>query len=286
MIISKEPIRLKSTQLKMLKSGWGSSSIENSEVFDISYSSDNLKVNGFLAHPVDTNKKYPCIIWCRGGIGNSGAIDSFTARGLFGQLASWGYVVFSTQYKGNAGSEGTDEFRGSDVNDILNLVDLANEFSFADTSNWGIEGWSRGGMMTYLTLTKTDLFKCAIITGGIADVSCESKQNNYLKNLYEKSILSDSVKPFEEICNSRSIIKFPEKLSKSTPILLLHGANDDRVSPNDSLIMGQNFHKLGIPFQLKIYNEGDHFLKNFKTDVDKERKTWFHKYLKNNSEEI
>lgn len=39
-------------------------------------------------------------------------------------------------------SEGKDEIGGSDVNDILNLILLANEFGFADTHKWGIEGWS------------------------------------------------------------------------------------------------------------------------------------------------
>jgi len=121
-------------------------------VESITYISDGLKVKGYVAYPADTSKKYPCVIWNRGGISEKGVIDSYTARGLFGQIASWGYVVFASQYRGNAGGEGTDEFGGDDVNDVLNLIPLANGLEFADTEKWGIEGWSRGGLQKTIIL--------------------------------------------------------------------------------------------------------------------------------------
>ena len=154
LIIERNKIELNASQDSMINSGWGEGIIKNTIVEKITYLSDGLKVKGYVAYPKDTSKKYPRIIWNRGGIGNRGLIDSFTARGLFGQLASWGYVVFASQYRGNDGGEGKDEFGGNDLNDVLNLTSLAKEFEFADDNRWGIEGWSRGGMMTYLALTK------------------------------------------------------------------------------------------------------------------------------------
>ena len=67
-------------------------------------------------------------------------------------------------------SEGKDEIGGNDVNDILNIISLADEFDFADKTKWGIEGWSRGGMMTYLTLLKNPNFRCAVLVGAISDL--------------------------------------------------------------------------------------------------------------------
>ena len=125
-IIERHGIHLSETHSKMIISGWGKEAYENSIVERITYLSEGLKVKGYIAYPKDTTKKYPCIIWCRGGIGNNGAIDTFTARGIFGQLASWGYCVFASQYRGNAGGEGYDEVGGNDVNDILNLIPLAD----------------------------------------------------------------------------------------------------------------------------------------------------------------
>ena len=143
-IIERKEIELSAIQNKMIKSGWGEETLKNTIVEKITYDSDSLKVKGYLARPKDDTGKYPCVIWCRGGIGNAGAIDSFNAKGIFGQIASWGYIVFASQYRGNDGGEGQDEFGGDDVNDVLNLIPLADEIENADKSKWGIEGWSRG----------------------------------------------------------------------------------------------------------------------------------------------
>ncbi len=157
-IINREEIKLNDSQVKMVISGWGREAYDNSRVEKITYLSDGLKVKGYLAYPLNRKKeKFPCIIWNRGGFKEKGAIDKFTAKGIFGQLASWGYVVLATQYRGNAGGEGEEYFGGDDVNDILNLIPLANEVAAADTNQWGIEGWSRGGMMTLLTLMKNPI---------------------------------------------------------------------------------------------------------------------------------
>ena len=222
LIQERNGIKLKDIQLKMLASSWGKDSIDKTVVENITYLSDGLKIKGYIAYPADTKKKYPCVIWNRGGIGERGVIDSFTERGLFGQIANWGYVVFASQYRGNAGGEGKDEFGGDDVNDVLNLIPLADEFKFADKEIWGIEGWSRGGMMTYLTLTKTKTFKCAIVTGGIANLRCNSDESKFMRRLYEVTLGTYSEDEFNSKCESRSIINFADELSKTTPLLILH----------------------------------------------------------------
>ena len=278
-IIDREEIVLSATHQKMARSGWGNECIDNAVVERITYLSDNLKVKGYIAHPKNTSKNYPCIIWCRGGYGNAGAIDVFNARGIFGQLASWGYVVFASQYRGNAGSEGKDEFGGSDLNDILNLIPLAEEIECADKNKWGIEGWSRGGMMTYLTLTKTDIFKCAVVSGGISDLRCNARESKFMKYLYESS-LGKEENELDMNCRERSIINFPEKLSKTTPMLLLHGTADERVLPHDSLDLSYKLIENKIPFRLVMLEGGDHFLKSHKKEVDQMRKEWFEKYLR------
>lgn len=282
LIIDRKRVELNSTQIKMAESGWGVDAIRNSTVEKITYMSEGLKIKGFVAYPNDNNQKYPCIIWCRGGIGNSGIVDSFNARGMFGQLASWGYVVFASQYRGNDGGEGTDEFGGGDVDDVINMMPLAEEFPQANTELWGIEGWSRGGMMTYLALTKSSKFKAAVVTGGIADLRCNSSESRFMRKLYETSIGSYGSDEFNKKCHSRSIVNFPEKLPKETPLLLIHGTADNRVLPHDSLDLSTKLLEQKIPFRLLMLENGDHFLKNHRKEVDTNRKIWFEKYLKNN----
>ncbi|PID56235.1 MAG: hypothetical protein CR986_10420 [Ignavibacteriae bacterium] len=276
MIENKKNLNLTSIQKKILKSGWGNSAVENSVVEKMSYISDGLKVNGFCAYPKEPKEKYPCVIWCRGGFGNAGSLDDFYAQGILGQLASWGYVVFASQYRGNAGSEGTDKFGADDVNDVLNLIPLADELEFADTNSWGIEGWSRGGMMTYLALTKNHNFKVAITTGGISNLDCNLKESNFMKKL-----IKHTNKNFDEkFCLKRSIINQVENYSKATPTLLLHGLNDERVPPHHSIDLSYRFIEHKIEHRLILFENGDHFLREHKKEVDEQRKNWYKKYLK------
>jgi dipeptidyl aminopeptidase/acylaminoacyl peptidase len=264
----------------MILSGWGKNILNNSVVEKVTYLSDELKVKGYVAYPKDDSKKYPCVIWCRGGIGNAGAIDKFTARGIYGQLASWGYCVFASQYRGNDGGEGQDEFGGDDVKDVLNLIPLADEIPQANKNIWGIGGWSRGGMMTYLALTRTSIFKAAIVLGGVANLRCNADESKFMRRLYEHTIGKYGEDKFKIRCESRSIVNFPEKLSKDTPLLIIHGNSDERVLPHDSLDLSYKLVDLKIPFRLVMLEGGDHFLKSHRKEVDEMRKNWFKKYLK------
>lgn len=279
-IIEREKIELKETQEKMLISGWGKDAVESTTVESITYKSDGLNVKGYIAYPIDDSKKYPSVIWCRGGIGNRGAIDKYTARGIYGQLASWGYCVFASQYRGNAGGEGEDEFGGEDVNDVLNLIPLADEVPQADNKIWGIEGWSRGGMMTYLTLTRKDIFKAAVVLGGIANLRCNSDESRFMRRLYEVTMGKYGEDEFNKKCHSRSIVNFPDELPKSTPILIMHGTADNRVLPHDSIDLSYKLLDNEIPFRLVMLENGDHFMKSHRKEVDEMRKMWFKKYLK------
>lgn len=275
MILKRKLIVLTEIQKKMLKSGWGTSSIDNSVVEHISYISDGLKVHGYLAYPKVINGKYPCIIWCRGGFGNAGALNNFYAQGILGQLASWGYVVFETQYRGNVGGDGSDEFGGNDLNDVLNLIPLADQLEFVNSKVWGIEGWSRGGMMVYLTLTKNHNFQAAITTGGISNLQCTINESGFMRNLFNMKHLNWD----NNFCNSRTILNSVEKYSNSTPTLLIHGLNDDRVPPHHSLDLSYKFIENKIEHRLVLLKNGDHFLRNHKKEVDELRENWFRKYL-------
>jgi len=278
-IVERKIIELTAQRNKMIVSGWGIETLENSVVEQITYISDGLKVKGYLAYPIkkDENTKYPCIIWNRGGVGENGAIDPFTARGMFGQMAAWGYVVFAPMYRGNSGGEGAEDLGGKDVNDILNLIPLADDIPGADTTLWGIEGWSRGGMMTYIALTKNPVFKCAVLSGAISDLR-EYVEGGSKTGAFFREALGPV--EFEKILESRSIINFPQKLPKHTAMLIIHGGGDETVSPMQSINLSVKLLQLGVPHRLVILEEGNHFLTRHRREVDQMRKEWYKKYLK------
>ena len=275
-ITDRKKIELSSSQTSMVISGWGKDVYENSVVEKITYLSDGLKVKGYLAYPAENSGKLPCIIWNRGGMKESGAIDSFTARGIFGQMASWGYVVFASQYRGNAGGEGEEQMGGDDVNDILNLVPLAAEISQADETRWGIEGWSRGGMMTYLVLKKKNIFKCAVLAGAVSSLKMSAEDNPGIAKGYKKVI---GEKNFEQELLKRSALNFAGELP-SIPYLLMHGGADETVSPVQSIEMSKLLNARKIPYRLVIFEGGDHYLKTHRKEVDQLKRQWYDKYLK------
>ncbi len=276
-ILEREIIELNDTQNKMLISGWGKDVFENTVVEKITYLSDDLKIKGYLAYPKKyENKKFPCIIWNRGGYENKGAIDKFSARGMYGLIASWGYVVFASQYRGNAGSEGKEELGGNDVNDISNLIPLADELPFADKEKWGIEGWSRGGMMTYLTLMKNPNFKCAVLVGAISNFKHYVETSDNRNSIYKK-ILGE--KDFEKKLEERTIITQVDKLP-DIPYLLLHGKSDETIPVEQTIELAKKFDEQNLNYEMTLFEEGDHYLKKHRKEVDELRKDWFDKYLK------
>ena len=127
--------------------------LDKVDVRSITYLSDGLKVKGYLAAPKE-GTKLPCVIYNRGGNRSFGALNDEEAVRLLGRIASWGYVVAASEYRGNQGGEGREEFGGADVDDVLNLIPLLESTPQADASRIGMYGWSRGGMMTYEALTR------------------------------------------------------------------------------------------------------------------------------------
>ncbi|HZW38619.1 MAG TPA: prolyl oligopeptidase family serine peptidase [Ignavibacteriaceae bacterium] len=278
MIIDKKEVHLNNTQTKMLISGWSEDAFENSVVEKITYESDGLKVKGYAAYPKNlSNEKLPCIIWNRGGYHNKGAIDHFTAKGIYGQIASWGYFVFASQYRGNHGGEGQDMIGGDDVNDIINLKDAAKEYKNADTNIWGMEGWSRGGMMSLLVLMKNKDFKCVVLSGAITDFYSYGKMNDTMFADY-KDFLSDY--NLDDELRKRTIINKVDKLP-DIPYLIMHGKKDESVPVEQSMKFSEELKKRNIYNKLILYDEGDHYLKGYRREVESEKKAWFGKYLKN-----
>ena len=111
--------------------------IDEIEIYKITYLSDGYKINGLLIKPKKKGK-YPCIIYNRGGNREFGSLKIATGIITLGQIAKEGYVLIASQYRGNEGSEGKEEFGGSDVNDVTILTEVLKEVEDADAENIGI----------------------------------------------------------------------------------------------------------------------------------------------------
>jgi len=247
------------------------------------YESDGLKVKGYMAYPKDTLQSCPVIIYNRGGNREFGSLNEYKMAFILAKVASWGYVVLASQYRGNDGGEGVEEFGGADVKDVIHLIDVASNVPFADTTRIGMYGWSRGGMMTYLALMQTNKVKAAVVGGAVTDLKAVDKSRNGEMGEYVYSqLMPGYIKNKDSVMALRSAIFHTEKLPKTTPILLLHGTADWRVIPEESLEMALELQKAKVPYALVMFEGGDHGLSEFRKEVNQQVKAWFDKYVKDN----
>jgi len=256
------------------------------EMYEITYLSDGLKIQSFASIP-KAEGKHPVIVYNRGGNRDFGALQLFKngerakypAGFYFSKLASEGYLVVGCNYRGSGKSEGADEFGGKDVNDVLNLIEALQELPQADTSRIGMYGWSRGGMMTYLTLPKTNKVKAAVVGGAPTDKTIIDRPD------MESGVYAELIPNYwdnkEEELKKRSAVYFADKFPKDVPILILHGNSDWRVKSSHALNLALAFDKHRVPYRLKIFEGGDHGVSAFRKERDQDVVDWFDRYLKN-----
>ena len=134
--------------------------------------------------------------------------------------------------------------------------------------------------LTSIRTRITGLLLLAVVIGGIANLRCSAEESKFKKRLYEQTSAKFKESDFKSRCEKRSIINFPQKLSHTTPLLIIHGNNDEQVTPNDSIDLSYKLLELKFPYRLVMLEDGDHFLKSHRKEVDEMKRNWFEKYLR------
>ena len=242
----------------------------------IKYLSDGLKVAGFLWKPKDTaGRKLPVILFNRGGNREFGKLGPW---GGIHRFAAEGFVVIASQYRGNDGGEGREEFGGADVRDVLNLIPLASSLDCVDMGNVFLYGVSRGGMMTYLALKNGIPVNAAATVGGMTDLVSEAARRPSLVINVWKEMIPDFDKRREELLRERSAVYWAEKIN--VPILILQGGADWRVGPGSALAFAQKLQELGKEYELIVYAGADHGISQKEADRDRRIIDWFRSHMK------
>lgn len=241
------------------------------DCYKIRYLSDGLEVVGFIFKPKNFDSNLPVLIFNRGGNREYGKISGVWLKYL-SFLASNKYVVLASQYRGNDGGQGREQFGGSDVNDVLDLIPLSKSLRFTDPNNIFMLGVSRGGMMTYLAIKYGAPINAAAVVGGVTDLwgaYVQRRDMNFLTQL-----VGLEKKDFYK----RSAIHWPEQIN--VPILILHGAKDNKVSVKQAKKLANKLDELGKEYELNIFPKGNHSLGNYKTERNAKIFEWFDKHKK------
>ncbi len=247
--------------------------------FRITYLSDGLKVNGYMVMPKKPGN-YPCIIYNRGGNREFGQLD-FADYGYFmAQIASWGYIVVGSQYRGNDSSEGKEEFGGKDVDDVLNLIPFLNNIKNADTSRIGMYGVSRGGMMTYIAMTQTNRLKAAVVLSGITDLIKLIVTRPDMDTFVYKELIPDYNNAKTSELQKRSAVYLADKLCKTTPLFILQGTGDWRVPADEVIDLVGKLYADKQPFRFSLFEGGSHGINEFWEQVGAQTKLFLDRYVR------
>jgi dipeptidyl aminopeptidase/acylaminoacyl peptidase len=256
--------------------------LDSVTIYRILYLSEGLKITGLMAAP-KSEGKFPVVLYNRGGNREYGSLLVSAATDILAPIAVEGYVVVATNYRGNSGSEGVEEFGGSDVMDVINLAKTCSGFSKADNSKIGLFGVSRGGMMNYLALQKMNEYglkiKCAINIGGIVNLEKTIEYHPEIGTVCEEIIPNYSGNILAEQ-QKRSAIFWTNELPDSCPILILHSYDDAAVTYLQIPAFADSLDKYNKPYQLISYKDDNHGIMKHKTHVQQQINSWLSTYLK------
>jgi dipeptidyl aminopeptidase/acylaminoacyl peptidase len=262
-----------------LERGWG-------EAKSIQWKNGGHEIQGWLLYPKDFDgaKKYPLVVMVHGGPSWAASSEWPSPHDYAAGLAGAGYFVLRPNPRGSYGQgeaftrANIRAFGEGDFEDILAGVDEAMRVAPIDGNRLGLTGWSYGGFMTMLGVTKTNRFKAAIAGAGISNWQSYYGENlidHWMIPFFGKSVYDDP-----EIYAKASALNFIKKAK--TPTLILVGDSDGECPTPQSFEFWHALRAQGVETQLVVYeHEGHLFAKpEHQRDVIERTLAWFDAHLK------
>ncbi|MEA4919855.1 MAG: prolyl oligopeptidase family serine peptidase [Clostridiaceae bacterium] len=224
-------------------------------LYSICYESGGCQVMGYAALSKDASVPLPCIIYNRGGNKDFGYLRPESIC----RFAEKGFIVLGSQYRGNMGGTGSEEFGGADVDDVIKLIDIALLLPICKKDGVYMVGHSRGGMMTYLACSRDSRIKAAVVGAGLSDcfLMYETREQS-MKDVFHE-LVGGGPDEKRDAFIARSATYWAEKIIP--PMLICQGTDDWRVVPEQSHKIYQKLKDSGKECRLIIYDGADHSLR-------------------------
>lgn len=215
-------------------------------------------LNGWMLKPAnfDPAKKYPVLFCNYGGPGSQQVSNRFGAVSMWHQLlAQKGFIVVSvdntgTGYRGEEFKKKTYLQLGKfEIEDQIDAAKFIGAMPFVDKANIGHWGWSYGGFMSSLAITKgNDVFSAAVAVAPVTNW-------RYYDNIYTERYMrtpQENPKGYDD----NSPINFTDRIKGK--YLLVHGTGDDNVHFQNSTQMITALVKSNIDFESAYYPNKNH----------------------------
>ena len=219
----------------------------------------NQKLNAWMIKPqnFDPQKKYPVLMFVYGGPGIQTVEDNFDGfdRAWYQILAGKGYIVVSVDGRGT-GQRGVEfqkitylNLGKYEVEDQIESAKWLAKQSYVDASRIGIWGWSFGGYLSSLCITKgNEVFKMAIAVAPVTNW-------RYYDTIYtERYMTSPQENPTGY--DNNSPVNFADRLKGN--FLMVHGTADDNVHFQNSIMFSEALIQLNKKFTQAYYPNRNH----------------------------
>ncbi|MDX2199699.1 MAG: S9 family peptidase [Phycisphaerae bacterium] len=201
---------------------------------------DGTTLQGILFHPLTGAKPAPLVMVVHGGPeahNSNGWLTRYANPSHL--LCERGYAVFFPNYRGSTGrgvafsKMGQHDEAGKEFDDLVDAVDHLAKAGIIDRAKVGVTGGSYGGFATAWCSTKlTEHFAAGVMFVGISDLISKSGTTDIPNEMYLVHARAWPWDEWEDQLN-RSPIRWAGQ--SKTPLLIMHGKDDPRVHPSQSL---------------------------------------------------
>lgn len=228
--------------------------------------SENISLNGYMIKPknFDKNTKYPVLMYVYGGPGSQNVANSWAHSVWFDYLAQKGYLIVCVDNRGT-GFRGAEFKKMTYMNlgkyetiDQIEAAKWLGEQSYVDKNRIGLWGWSYGGYMASLAITKgADVFKTTIAVAPVTSW-------RYYDTIYtERYLRTPQENP--EGYDDNSPINFADQLKGN--FLLVHGTADDNVHFQNSMMFSEALIQANKAFDQAYYPNKNHGISGGNTSI-------------------
>ncbi|TGY90434.1 S9 family peptidase [Marinicauda algicola] len=250
---------------------------------------DGVRIDGVLITPPGEAPEggWPLILTVHGGPeahDSDGWLTSYSDPGHIG--AGDGYAVYYPNYRGSTG-RGVDfakahqqDYAGTEFDDLVDAVDALAEAGIVDPDRAGITGGSYGGYASMWGATAlSEHFAASVAFVGISDNISKFGTTDIPTEMYH---VHARIWPWEDwrFFLERSPIFHVDKAQ--TPLLILHGEEDTRVHPSQSMELYRHMKvRTDTPVRLIFYPGEGHGNRGAAAQFDYAHRMmrWFDHYL-------
>jgi dipeptidyl-peptidase-4 len=218
-----------------------------------------VDLNAWMIKPpgFDPSQSYPVYVAIYGGPGVNTVSDSWGGANYYWHqlLAQQGYIVASvdprgTPKRGRVFEHSTYKELGKlETEDFIDFGEYLGTQSYVDAERIGIQGWSYGGFMTLLCMTKgADVYTAGISVAPVTNW-------RYYDTIYTERFMQT---PAENASgyDDNSPVNHANKLEGA--LLLVHGSADDNVHFQNSMEMVDALVAEGKDFDFFAYPNRNH----------------------------